>query len=76
MFSYEIQNYLASKDYKLTLNEYKNVLRGSPQITHIKLVQSFDFYFKVDVSTSDSYSWGISVLNYDQDASMLQHIFL
>lgn len=76
MFSHEIQNYLASKGYKLTLNEYKSVLRGSSQITHIKLVQSFDFYFKVDVSTSDNYAWGIYVLNYDQDSSMLQYIFL
>ena len=74
MVSCEIQNYLSSKGYKLTLNEYESVLRGSPQITHIKLVQSFDFYFKVDVSTSDNYSWGIYVLNYDQDVSMLQHI--
>ena len=74
MVSYEIQNYLASKDYKLALNEYENMISGSPQITHIKLVQSFDFYFKVDVSTSDGYAWGIYVLNYDQDVSMLQHI--
>lgn len=75
MVSCEIQNYLASKGYKLTLDEYNSIIDNSPQITHIKLVQSFAFYFKVDVSTNDNNGWGIYVLNYDQDASMLQHIY-
>lgn len=74
MFSSEVQNYLASKGYKLTLKEYQDIIDKSPQITGIKLEQLFDFYFKVAVSTSDSYNWGIYVLNYDQDDSMLQHI--
>lgn len=74
MFSNEIQSYLESRDYKLTLKEYYSLIDGSSQITGIKLIRVFDFYFKVAVSTSDSYSWGIYVLNHDQGVSMLKHI--
>ena len=74
MYSNEIQSYLDSKKYKLTLNEYQDILDSSPQITGIRLLNLYDFYFKVNVSTSDSYNWGIYVLNYNEDDSMVANI--
>lgn len=74
MYSSEIQNYLASKNYKLTLKEYEDIIDSSPQITGIRLLNLYDFYFKVNVSTSDNHNWGIYILNYNQDDSMVQYI--
>lgn len=74
MYSEEIQRYLESKCYKLTDKEYQDMIDLSPQITGIRLVSIYDFYSKVWVSTSDNYNWGIYVLNYDKDDSMIKDI--
>lgn len=74
MYSYEIQKYLEGKDYKLTLDEYYNLVDSSPQIVGIKFEGLFDFYHKKTLSTLDGYSWGIHVLNKGYDSSMLGKI--
>lgn len=71
MYSYEIQKYLEGKGYKLTLNEYYDLVDNSPQIVGIKFEGLFDFFHKKTLSTLDGYSWGIYVLNKGYDSSML-----
>ena len=39
MFSWEIDNYLKERDYKLTFSETRNIMISSPQIFHWKLEQ-------------------------------------
>jgi len=74
MYSYEIQSYLESKGYKLTLDDYYNLVDSSPQIVGIKFEGLFDFYHKKTLSTLDGCSWGIYVLNKGYDSSMLGKI--
>ena len=59
MYSYEIQDYLENKSYKLALEEYYDIVNTSPQISFVKLEMIADFYHKKLVSTNDGYSWGI-----------------
>ena len=46
MYSYEIQQYFEDKNYKLTLDEYYNLVNSSPQIVNVKLEGIFDFFHK------------------------------
>ena len=74
MYSYEIKKYLEDKDYKLTLDEYYNLVNNSPQIIDVKFEGIYDFFHKKTISTSDDYSWGIYILNRGYDNSMLNKI--
>ena len=74
MYSYEIQQYLEGKGYKLTLNEYYNLINSSPQIVGVKFEGLFDFFHKKTISTSDGYNWGIYILNRGYDNSILNKI--
>lgn len=74
MYSYEIQQYFEDKNYKLTLDEYYNLVASSPQIVNVKLEGIFDFFHKKTLSTSDGYNWGIYILNKGYNSSMLSKI--
>lgn len=74
MYSYEIQDYLEKKSYKLTLEEYYGIVNNSHQISFVKLDMTYDFYHKKLVATNDGYSWGIYILNYDADTDRLNDI--
>ena len=75
MYSYEIQQYFEDKNYKLTLDEYYNLVNSSPQIVDVKLEVIYDFFFhKKVLSTSDGYNWGIYILNKGYGSSMLGRI--
>ena len=74
MYSYEIQDYLENKSYKLTLEEYYCIMNTSPQISHVKLEMIADFYHKKLVSTNDGYSWGIYILNYNVEPNRINDI--
>lgn len=74
MYSYEIQDYLEKRSYKLTLEEYYDIVNNSHQISFVKLEGIYGFYHKKFVATSDGYSWGIYILNYDADKSRLKDI--
>lgn len=61
MYSYEIQNWLESKNYTLTSQEYIKLItdENNIQIDHIK----FDpFANKTNIWTNDGYEWSISVV--------------
>lgn len=75
MYSYEIQDYLERKSYKLTIEEYYSIVNSSPQISSVKLDMVEDFYHKKSVKTNDGYSWGIYILNYNADISKINDIF-
>ena len=74
MYSYEIQDYLEKRSYKLTLDEYYGIANTSNQISFVKLEMLADFYHKKSVSTNDDYSWGIYVLNNNVDTARLNDI--
>ena len=74
MYSYEIQDYLENKSYKLTLEEYYGIVNTSPQISFVKLEMVADFYHKKSVSTNDGYSWGIYILNYNVESNKVNDI--
>ena len=74
MYSYEIQDYLENKSYKLTLEEYYGIVNTSPQISSVKLEMIADFYHKKLVATNDGYQWGIYILNYNVDSSRVSDI--
>ena len=74
MYSYEIQDYLEKRSYRLTLEEYYDIVNTSHQISFVKLERVYDFYHKKLVSTNDGYSWGIYILNYNADKSRLKDI--
>ena len=74
MYSYEIQDYLENKSYKLTLEEYYGIVNTSPQISYVKLEMIADFYHKKLVSTNDGYSWGIYILNYNVEPNKVNDI--
>lgn len=75
MFSHEIQDYLEKRSYRLTLEEYYNIVNNSPQISSVKLSGSYEFFHKKEVATSDNYIWGIYILNYGVDTSKVKDIF-
>lgn len=52
MFSWEIDNYLKERDYKLTFTETRNIMISSPQIFHWKLEQ-----LQSDIQGCGKYSW-------------------
>lgn len=74
VYSYEIQDYLEKRSYKLTLEEYYDIVNNSHQISHVKLEMIADFYHKKLVETNDGYSWGIYILNYNADKARLKDI--
>lgn len=74
MYSYEIQDYLEKRSYKLTLEEYYGIVSTSPQISSVKLENVFEFSHKKEVATNDGYSWGIHILNYNVDPSRINDI--
>ena len=74
MYSYEIQDYLENRSYKLTLEEYYGIVNTSPQIYYVKLEMIADFFHKKVVKTNDGYSWGINILNYNVDSSRINDI--
>ena len=74
MYSSEIQDYLEKRSYKLSLEEYYGIVDTSPQISFVKLESIKEFYHKKLVQTSDGFSWGIYILNYGVDNSLLSNI--
>lgn len=74
MYSDEIQRYLDNKDYKLTLEEYYELLKQMPQVASVKMEMSNDIYHKNMIHTTDGYSWGIYILNYGVDSKKLYEI--
>ena len=74
MYSYEIQDYLEKRSYKLTLEEYYGIVNTSPQISYVKLEMIADFYHKKLVETNDGYSWGIYILNYNVESNKVNDI--
>ena len=74
MYSYEVQDYLEKKSYKLTLEEYYKLVSCIPQITKVSLVGNYEFYHKKQVSTNDNYSWGIYILNYNVEQNKVNDI--
>ena len=44
MFSFEIDNYLRERNYYLTHDEEYSICRGSVQLDHIKLEQTYENY--------------------------------
>lgn len=74
MYSYEIQDYLERRSYKLTLEDYYGIVSTSHQISFVKLEMLAGFYHKKSVSTNDGYSWGIYVLNHNVDTARLNDI--
>lgn len=74
MTSNEVQEYLNSKGYKLTLNEYHDVIDSLDKLSGIQYLGDRCFFFKVSVTTSDGYQWGIYILNYGVDDSMVSKI--
>lgn len=66
MYSWEIDNYLKSKNYKLTFQEVKNVMINSPQINFWKMEELFSNipnYGKYTWATTDGYHWDYYILN-------------
>lgn len=76
MYSYEIQDYLEKKSYKLTLEEYYGIVSTSPQISLVKLEMITNFFHKKYVATNDGYKWGIYILNYDAEPSKINDIVI
>lgn len=66
MYSWEIDNYLKSKNYKLTFQEVKNVMVNSPQINFWKMEELFSSivnYGKYSWATTDGYRLDYYILN-------------
>lgn len=74
MFSYEIDKLLRDNNYIISMSDYFSITNSSNQLRRIKLEGVYSYYSKYYVETSDNYSWGIYVLNYDVDISMKSQV--
>ena len=63
MFSYEIDKYLRERNYYLTHDEEYSICRGSIQLDHIKLEQTYENYTDIHWWTNDGYEWVVHVWN-------------
>ena len=66
MYSWEIDNYLREKDYKLSFQEVRDIMQQSPQITNWKMESmnsDIPGYGRYGWKTSDSYNWTYYIKN-------------
>ena len=65
MFSWEIDNCLINKNYKLTHSEVREIMIKSPQVNHFKLeeLKPSDEYSVYHWWTDDGYEWTFKIKN-------------
>lgn len=66
MYSWEIDNYLREKDYKLSFQEVRDIMQQSPQIINWKMESmnsDIPGYGRYSWKTSDSYNWTYYIKN-------------
>ena len=58
MFSWEIQQYLAERNYHIDSDKvYEKIINTSPQVCRVKLGERKDNEFSYEIYTNDGYSW-------------------
>lgn len=60
MYSWEIDNYIKSKNYTLTSKEYSSItdIKNNPQVIHQKYNPCDKNFY---IETNDNYNWTITI---------------
>jgi len=64
MYSYEIDNLLLQRNFRLdSYDELQQLKNSSSQLSRIKLEQVGEIYSKYSMGTRDNYNWIVWILN-------------
>ena len=67
MYSWEIQLYLAERNYHIESDEvYEKIINTSPQITRVKLGEHVDEYYSYEIYTNDGFYWKVWMKKFSE----------